>query len=116
MPLLKENHILQLNNEISIKKVVGFIESKYNCGEYIYPSAIHRKLKIELKLIYLILEQAVKSELLEEYMQLYCYHCQKYAGKLYKCIGDIPETEFCQNCDEEIVNPYKYTVVIYRVK
>lgn len=116
MPSLKENQLVDFENKTDVDNLLYFIESKYNYGDFIYPSALHRKLKIDLKLIYSILEQAVISDLLEQYLQLYCYHCQKYAGTMYKHIVDIPQTEYCLNCDEKIVDPFKYTVIIYKVK
>lgn len=116
MPLLVEKRLINSQNETEVKNLISFIESKYNVNDYIYPSALHRELKIDLKQIYYILEQAVQLELLEEYLQLYCYHCQHYAGKQYKYIVDIPDIEYCSSCDCEINNPIQYTAVVYKVK
>lgn len=116
MPSLRENKLIDFSNEKDIFSLLNFIENKYNPHDYIYPSALHRELKLRLKLIYSVLECAVEADILEQYLQLYCYHCQKYAGKKYKKVVDIPNFEYCLNCDEEINDPAKYIVVIYRVK
>lgn len=113
--MLKEAQVVNTVNQASIDKILNFIENRYKKGDYIYPRVLHKTLKIDLKLIYAVLEQAVCVGLMEQYLQLYCYHCQKSAGKQYKYIVDVPARANCSNCGKEVEQPIKYAVVIYKV-
>lgn len=87
----------------------------YSIGDWIYPNAIHRELNIEIKVIYQVLESMVVEGLIEQYLEIYCSKCQRFTGEIYKTIGDIPEEVYCQNCDNEITDPFSHAVVIYKV-
>ena len=42
-------------------------------------------------------------------------NCSRFTGQWFKNIEDIPEQVNCFNCGEDIENPLKHAVVIYRV-
>ena len=88
---------------------------KYKSKDFIYPSALQRELNIDIKTIYEILEICVQEEILEQWLKVYCPNCSRFTGQLFKNIEDIPEEVNCFNCGEDIENPLKHAVVIYRV-
>lgn len=108
-PLLKEKKY-----DIDVDNFVRFM-GFYNHRDWVYPSAIHRKLKIDIKVVYEILEFLVTQGYIESYLQINCPNCQKYTGHYYKSIGEIPKVVYCPHCDSEIIDPLKYAVLIYRV-
>ena len=108
-PLLKEK-----NFDISIDDFVD-IMSHYNASEWVYPSVIHRKLQIDIKTVYELLEFLTAKNYLTPYLQIYCPNCKKYTGFYYKTIGEIPSEISCLNCDYEITNPINHAIVVYRV-
>ena len=109
VPLLEEK---QFN--IDIDSFLNFL-GKYKSKEFIYPSALHRRLKVDIKTIYEILEICVQEGVLEQWLEIYCPNCSRFTGQWFKNIEDIPEQVNCFNCGEDIENPLKHAVVIYRV-
>ena len=89
---------------------------KYHTNDWIYPAALHRALKIDIKSIYMMLEACHREGLIERIFEVYCPHCQKYSGNYFMYLTDIPGDVICMNCDEEINSPLEHTVVIYRMK
>lgn len=108
-PLLKEKKF-----DIDCDTVIGFL-NRYKSNEWVYPDAMHRILKINIKTVYEILEFCVDLGLLEQYLQIYCPRCQRFTGQYYKTLSEIPETVECLHCDEEILNPLEHAIIIYRV-
>ena len=108
-PLLKEKKY-----NIDTNKFVDFM-SKYCVNDWVYPNVIHRELKVDMKYVYEILELCADNEIMEQYLQIYCPICQRFTGSRYKTILEIPEFVNCVHCDEEIENPLKYAIIIYKV-
>jgi len=109
VPLLKEK---KFNIDYdALSKFLG----RYKRRDWLYPDAMHRNMKINIKTVYEILELCVEAGLLEQYLQIYCPNCQKYTGQYYKTIAEIPEEVNCLHCDYEIVNPLNHAIIIYRV-
>lgn len=108
-PLLKGQKL-----NIDIDAFIDFL-AHYNTKDWIYPTAIHRKLKYDIKDIYDALEILRKSGYVEQYLEIYCPACQRYTGQYYKTIGEVPDEIYCKNCDTEITNPLEQASVIYRV-
>lgn len=109
VPLLKER---QFN--IDCEKVVEFL-GHYKSKDWIYPSAVHRILKLDIKTIYEILEICVETGIIEQYLEIYCPYCNRYTNQWFKTVADVPEELNCLNCDGEIRSPLEHAVVIYRV-
>lgn len=109
-PLLEER---QFN--IDCSAVVEFL-SRYKSGGIIYPGAMHRTLRLDMRMVYAILELLTENGLLEQRLELYCPRCQRFTGKIYKTVSELPEFVNCIHCDEEIENPIQHAVVIYQVK
>ena len=108
-PLLKEKKF-----NIDCDAFVEFM-AKYHSKDWIYPSALHRELKINIKEIYDILELCVEKGIVEQYLQIYCPTCQRVTGNYYKTVFEIPEFVNCVHCDTEIDVPLRNAVIIYRV-
>ena len=108
-PLLKEQKF-----DIDVDKFIKFM-GHYHPEDWIYPSAIHRKLKIDIKVVYSILELLTKENYMESYLQIICPNCRRYTGFSYKNIGDIPEVLSCLNCDFEVGTPLDHSVIVYEV-
>ncbi len=108
-PLLKE---IELN--IDVDALIEFL-AHYKAKDWIYPTAIHRKLKFDVKDIYDALEILSKNGYVEQFLEIYCPTCQRYTGQYFKTIGEVPLEIYCENCDNEITNPLEHASVIYRV-
>ncbi len=106
-PLLEEK---KYNTDL----IIGFL-GKYKSTQYIYPSAMHRELKIDIKAVYEILELCVEIGLVEQWLEIYCPKCKRFTGQCFKTVEEIPEELYCLNCDEEILHPLKHALVIYKV-
>ena len=109
VPLLKESKL-----NIDIDKFVEFL-SHYKTKDWIYPAAIHRKLKFEVKDIYKALEVLRENGYVEQFLEIYCPNCQRYTGQFFKTIGEVPSEIYCDNCDCEISDPLEHASVVYKV-
>ena len=109
VPLLKEKKF-----DIDYDALAKFLE-RYKPGDWLYPDAMHRNLKMSIKTVYEILELCVEMKTLEQYLQIYCPRCQKYTGQYYKTIAEIPDEINCLHCDYEILNPLNHAIIIYKV-
>ena len=109
-PLLKEKKF-----NIDCDTAIEYL-GRYRSGQWIYPGAMHRSLKISIKDVYEVLELCVEGGLAERYLDIYCPFCQRFTGFIYKTIMDIPEELNCPYCDNEIQDPSKHAVIIYWVK
>ena len=87
----------------------------YRSGQYIYPSAMQRTLKINIVDVYRILELCVSIGILKQVLEVYCPRCQRFSGKMYSSLFDIPDEVFCVHCDELVEQPLNHAIVIYRV-
>ena len=108
-PLLKAS---QLN--IDVDMLIDFLSS-YKTKDWIYPTVIHRKLKFEVKDIYDALEILREEGYIEQFLEVYCPNCQRYTGQYFKTIGEVPSEVYCENCDNEILEPLNHASVVYRV-
>ncbi len=109
-PLLKEKKY-----NIDCDAAIEFL-GHYRSGQWIYPSAMHRSLRMSITDVYEILELCVDQGLIEQYLEIYCPFCQRFTGYYYKTIMEIPEELNCKHCDNEIQDPVKHAVIIYRVR
>ena len=89
---------------IDYDAVVQFL-SRYHSGQFIYPNAMRRELKCDIRIAYEILELCRENELLKPCLEVYCPYCQRFTG-------DIPEEVGCVHCDNIVENPL---AVIYEV-
>lgn len=108
-PLLREKKC-----DIDIDSIIGFL-GRYRSGEKIYPSAIHRELKISIVVAYEVLELISDNGLIDPWLEIYCPFCHRFTGYAYKTISELPEEVNCPHCDNEVSNPGRHAVVIYRV-
>lgn len=109
VPLLKEKKF-----DIDYDALAKFL-AHYKSKDWLYPDAMHRNLKLNIRTVYEILEVCVEIGILEQYLQIYCPHCQRFTGQYYKTIVDIPEEINCLHCDYEILDPLNHAIIIYRV-
>lgn len=109
-PLLKEKKF-----NIDCDAVVDFLNQHYRSGQWIYPDALHRNLKISIVDAYEVMEVCVEVGIVAQYLQIYCPYCQRFTGNYYKTLFDIPEDIGCVHCDNEVENPAEHAVIIYRV-
>lgn len=109
-PLLKEKKL-----NIDCDAVVDFLNQHYKSGQWIYPSALHRNLKISIVDAYEIMEMCVETGIVEQYLEIYCPYCQRFTGNYYKSFFDIPEEINCVHCDSEVEKPSEHVIIIYKV-
>lgn len=111
----KAEHLLREKKyDIDIDALFGFLR-KYHKNDWIYPDALHRNLKLDIKLVYEILEMLVKYSILQQYLQIYCPKCQRFTGSCYKTVFDIPSEVNCVHCGEDINQPLEHAIIIYKV-
>lgn len=108
-PLLKEK-----KPELDLGLLEKFFK-RYRQGQWIYPSAMQREMKIRIQEVYDILEEGVEAGVLEQNLAIYCPACHRFAGSRFKTIYDIPEEVYCLHCDQEIMHPLQHAIVIYKV-
>lgn len=108
--LLKEKKL-----NIDCDTVVDFLNQHYCSGQWIYPDALHRSLKLHIVDVYRIMEICVDLKIVEQYLQIYCPHCQRFTGNYYRSIFDIPDDLNCVQCDNEIEKIQEHARVIYRM-
>lgn len=108
-PLLKEKKF-----NIDTEALIVFL-NRYHKNDWIYPDAVYRNLKIDIKIIYEILEFCVDEGILQQYLQIYCPKCQRFTGAYYRTIYEIPDEVNCIHCDDEIVAPLEHAIIIYKV-
>lgn len=96
---------------------VSHLDKYYKSNTYIYPSALHRVLKINVRMVYSLLEEFAKAGIIKQYLEIYCPNCQRFAGECYKyeSVFEVPESVICEHCDVEIEHPLEHAVVIYKV-
>ena len=109
-PLLKAKKL-----NIDTQVLINYL-GRYKTGDWIYPSALHRVLKLDIKSIYEALDICTDAGIIEQYLEIYCPTCQKFTGRYFKKIVDIPDEVYCESCDTEITDPLEHAIVIYRVK
>lgn len=108
-PLLKEK---KFNTDSNV--FLDFL-ANYHMNDFIYPSVVHRELKMDIKEVYEALEVCTQAGYLEQYLQIYCSKCQRFTGNCYRSALEVPEFINCVHCDEEIENPLQHAVIIYKV-
>lgn len=109
-PLLEEK---KLNIDCDV--VINFLNQHYKSGQWIYPDALHRSLRIGIVDAYTIMEICVEIGIAEQYLQIYCPHCQRFTGNYYKTLFDIPEDVYCVHCDNEVEKTVEHAVIVYKV-
>ena len=107
-PLLKEKKY----NYIA---VLQFLDKYYHSSDWIYPVAISKKTKVNIKDVYEILEECVGCDIIKRCFNIYCPNCCRFTNETYDNYIAIPNKIFCPQCDYEITNCYEKIVVIYRV-
>ncbi len=109
-PLLKEKKF-----NIGCDTIVDFLNQHYRSGQWIYPDALHRSLKLSIADAYEVMELCIESGIAEQYLQIYSPHCQRFTGNYYKTFFDIPEDIGCVHCDNGIEKPLEHATLIYKV-
>ena len=97
--LINQNELI---NNVDSKKVSNLL-NYYKKDMWIYPSVLKRKLQVDIKTAYSILNLLEDQDLIERYYELYCFDCQHSTGLLKKTmnlfvakIGFIVECDTCQ--------------------
>lgn len=86
----------------------------YSYGKWVYPGAIHRVTKIDIKVVYQVLNLLENENFVEHYYEIICKECKRSIGKVYKNIDDIPLDCYCENCENSDI-AIDNAILIYRV-
>lgn len=108
-PLLKE-----IPSELEVGALEHFL-NLYQTGRIIYPSAMHRALRIQVTEVYKILESAVDAGVCKHILEIYCPYCQRFTGVKFESIFDVPDEMNCIHCDVTIEKPTEHAIVVYKV-
>lgn len=109
-PLLKEKKL-----NIDCNAVLEFLEQHYKSGQWVYPDVLNTNLKISIVDAYIVMETCVDAGVAEQNLQIYCPLCQRFTGKHYKSIFDVPDSIECIHCDNEIVRSAEHAIIVYKV-
>lgn len=95
----------------------GFVDFMGHCqaGDWIYPSSVHRELRMDVATVYELMESLTSQNYLTPYLQIHCPSCQKYTGYCYKTISEIPSEIFCPNYSYADTCAINHAIVVYRV-
>lgn len=96
--LINQNELM---NNIDSKKVSNLL-NHYKKDMWIYPSVLKRKLQVDIKTAYSILNLLEDQDLIERYYELYCFDCQHSTGLLKKTMNEIPDEFECDTCQRTL--------------
>lgn len=82
-------------------EIASFI-SLFKRGNWIYPGVLKRKFDIGITEVYSILVGLESEGILESNYELYCKNCNKTTGELVSVFNEIPNTFYCEMCEEEL--------------
>lgn len=95
----------------------GFVDfmGHYQVGDWVFPSPVHRELRIDIATVYELMEYLTAQNYLTSYLQIHCPSCQKFTGYCYKTIGEIPAEIVCSNCSYADICAINRAIVVYLV-
>ena len=96
--LINQNELM---NNIDSKRVSNLL-IHYKKDMWIYPSVLKRKLQVDLRTAYSILNLLEDQDLIERYYELYCFDCQHSTGLLKKTMNEIPDKFECDTCQRTL--------------
>ena len=96
--LINQNELI---NNVDSKKVSNLL-NYYKKDMWIYPSVLKRKLQVDIKTAYSILNLLEDQDLIERYYELYCIDCQHSTGLLKKTMNEIPDEFECDTCQRTL--------------
>lgn len=96
--LINQNELI---NNVDSKKVSNLL-NYYKKDMWIYPSVLKRKLQVDIKTAYSILNLLEDQDLIERYYELYCFDCQRSTGLLKKTMNEIPDEFECDTCQRTL--------------
>ena len=96
--LINQNELI---NNVDSKKVSTLL-NHYKKDMWIYPSVLKRKLQVDIKTAYSILNLLEDQDLIERYYELYCFDCQHSTGLLKKTMNEIPDEFECDTCQRTL--------------
>lgn len=90
------------------------ILSTYKKGQLIYPGVLIRRLNVTMSVAYQVLEIIKRLKIIIVVFEVYCHRCGRFTGEIYNTIGEIPESDYCENCDSELTS-IQNSVAVYKV-
>ena len=96
--LINQNELI---NNVDSKKVSNLL-NYYKKDMWIYPSVLKRKLQVDIKTAYSILNLLEDQDLIERYYELYCFDCQHSTGLLKKTMNEITDEFECDTCQRTL--------------
>lgn len=104
--------ILKNRIDLNCDSVINFFV-QFKKNDFIYPSVIKRKLKLDDKKIYDILTMLEEANVIKMYYEFFCYTCNTSKG-LYEYFSQIEDSLICDNCDTNL-NIHENIKVVYKV-
>lgn len=107
-------HLQQiLPNTDLLEQLCDFLKN-FKKSQWVYPATIKRKLNVDMKTAYLILDVLAKNGFIESRYEVICAYCDTPSGHIYEVLNQLPETYFCEKCFRES-STFDSTVLIYKV-
>ena len=100
-------------SEEKISELMGFLVH-YKSEMWIYPGVLKRRFGLSTKVTYELMNKLSEQGLVKAYYELCCGHCHKSSGEVYETINQIPETFYCELCEDEL-GSLENAIIIYKV-
>lgn len=80
----------------------------------IYPGQIKSKFVMDVKDVYVLLEELKHEGYLEYLFEIYCFECNKSTGLFIDSLSDFKADTYCDFCNHEL-NVMDNIIVLYKV-
>ena len=104
--------ILKDKIDLNLDELINYL-IKFKKNEFIYPSTIKRKLKLEDKKVYKILTILEDAGIIKMYYEIFCYNCNSSKG-LYSYFNELDDYLICDNCENNL-NSNDNVKIVYKV-
>lgn len=104
--------ILKNKIDSNLDELIIFL-TKFKKDNFIYPSTIKRKFKLDDKKVYEILFALEKAQIIKMYYEIFCYECSRSAG-LYEYFSQLNEEIICDDCESNL-NSKDNIKIVYKV-
>lgn len=106
--------ILKNKIDSNLDEVISFF-IRFKKNDYVYPSTIKRKLKLEDKKVYEILTHLENAGIIKMYYEIFCYNCSNSKG-LYTYFSELEDNLICDNCENNLDSNYNVRIVYKVIK
>lgn len=89
------------------------LERRFELGKIIYPGIIARKCKLDIKDVYLVLEELCNIEICKTKLLIICPCCGATQPSSYETINNLPNFFTCCKCRQGDFSSIENTIICY---